>query len=260
MQDLCLIPEVPFYMHGRGGIIEYVQRRLKESCHMVIVVAEGAGQELIAESLESQNKLSDASGNKLLLDVGLWLCQNLKDHFLKEFKEPLNLKYIDPTYMIRAIPSNASDNVYCTLLAHSAIHGAMAGYCGFTVGPVNNRHCYIPIRRVVATSRSVNVEDRMWARLMSSTNQPSFSHYKEKIEEQRKLHAEQRETRSREKNGSLTATGGNGKLSSTDEAVKHGEILETGNGQAMPQNTKEASFLTTTVPGDPTANADHHAP
>jgi 6-phosphofructokinase len=108
----------------------------------------------------------------------------LQEHFVKEFKEPLNLKYIgnvnwskssvhqvacslwkvrndvgmmqliwegswyavtDPTYMIRAIPSNASDNVYCTLLAHSAIHGAMAGYCGFTVGPVNNRHCYIPI-------------------------------------------------------------------------------------------------------------------
>lgn len=118
----------------------------------------------------------------------------LQEHFMKEFKEPLNLKYIgdcaplfltftfasgfaylrayvyllsclftscvvvalntteliicdsaDPTYMIRAIPSNASDNVYCTLLAHSAIHGAMAGYCGFTVGPVNVRHCYIPI-------------------------------------------------------------------------------------------------------------------
>lgn len=50
----------------------------------------------------------------------------------------------DPTYMIRAIPSNASDNVYCTLLAQSAVHGAMAGYTGFTVGPVNTRHCYIP--------------------------------------------------------------------------------------------------------------------
>ena len=46
--------------------------------------------------------------------------------------------------MIRAIPSIASDNVYCTLLAHSAIHGAMAGYMGFTVGPVNGRHAYIP--------------------------------------------------------------------------------------------------------------------
>lgn len=47
--------------------------------------------------------------------------------------------------MIRAIPSNASDNIYCTLLAHSAVHGAMAGYTGFTVGPVNSRHAYIPI-------------------------------------------------------------------------------------------------------------------
>lgn len=52
---------------------------------------------------------------------------------------------LDPTYMIRAIPSNASDNIYCTLLAHSAVHGAMAGYTGFTVGPVNSRHAYIPI-------------------------------------------------------------------------------------------------------------------
>lgn len=51
----------------------------------------------------------------------------------------------DPTYMIRAIPSNASDNIYCTLLAQSAVHGAMAGFTGFTVGPVNSRHAYIPI-------------------------------------------------------------------------------------------------------------------
>lgn len=53
--------------------------------------------------------------------------------------------------MIRAIPSNASDNIYCTLLAHSAVHGAMAGYTGFTVGPVNSRHAYIPI--AVSTSQ-----------------------------------------------------------------------------------------------------------
>ena len=46
--------------------------------------------------------------------------------------------------MIRAVPANASDNVYCTVLAQSAIHGAMAGYTGYTVGPVNGRQCYIP--------------------------------------------------------------------------------------------------------------------
>jgi 6-phosphofructokinase len=94
VQDLCLIPEVPFYMDGSGGLLEFAKQRLRENGHMVIVVAEGAGQELMAESMGSLDKLSDASGNRLLLDVGLWLCQHLKDHFVKEFKEPLNLKYI----------------------------------------------------------------------------------------------------------------------------------------------------------------------
>ncbi|CAM6049324.1 unnamed protein product [Sphagnum compactum] len=187
--DLCLIPEAPFYTDGPGGLYEFAKKRLCENGHMVIVVAEGAGQELIAESMGSLDKLSDASGNRLLLDVGLWLRQNLKEHFVKEFKEPLNLKYIDPTYMIRAIPSNASDNVYCTLLAHSAIHGAMAGYCGFTVGPVNNRHCYIPISRVTATQRQVNTADRMWARLLSSTNQPNFLRYKKFMQQLRNQNA-----------------------------------------------------------------------
>ena len=106
--------------------------------------------------------------------------------------------------MIRAIPSNASDNVYCTLLAHSVVHGAMAGYTGFTVGQVNGRHCYIPfyvsaafritkldlklikfppqliiclvglLQRITEKQNKVSITDRMWARLLSSTNQPSF--------------------------------------------------------------------------------------
>ncbi|XP_039012203.1 ATP-dependent 6-phosphofructokinase 7-like [Hibiscus syriacus] len=76
--------------------------------------------------------------------------------------------------MIRAIPSIASDNVYCTLLAHSAVHGAMAGYTGFTVGPVNGRHAYIPFNRITEKQNKVVITDRMWARLLSSTNQPSF--------------------------------------------------------------------------------------
>jgi 6-phosphofructokinase 1 len=68
----------------------------------------------------------------------------MQDHFKKKPRFPITLKYIDPTYMIRAVSSNASDNVYCTLLAHSALHGAMAGYTGFIVAPVNGRHAYIP--------------------------------------------------------------------------------------------------------------------
>ncbi|KAM4100065.1 hypothetical protein ACJW30_05G040700 [Castanea mollissima] len=177
--DCCLIPESPFYLEGPGGLFEFIEKRLKEHGHMVIVMAEGAGQELLSECIRA-NDQQDASGNKLLKDVGLWISQRIKDHFKKR-KMAINLKYIDPTYMIRAVPSNASDNVYCTLLAHSAIHGAMAGYTGFTVGPVNGRHAYIPFRRVIETQNKVVITDRMWARLLCSTNQPSFLDHKDVI-------------------------------------------------------------------------------
>ncbi|XP_071732711.1 ATP-dependent 6-phosphofructokinase 4, chloroplastic-like [Rutidosis leptorrhynchoides] len=178
--DCCLIPESPFYLEGQGGLYEFVQQRLKENGHVVIVLAEGAGQDYVSESVNAAEE-KDASGNKLLLDIGQWLTQMIKDHFTTVKKMPINMKYIDPTYMIRAVPSNASDNIYCTLLAQSAIHGAMAGYSGFTVGPVNSRHAYIPIWRVTEATNVVKLTDRTWARLLASTNQPSFLNKHEQI-------------------------------------------------------------------------------
>ncbi|KAK9178468.1 hypothetical protein WN943_027659 [Citrus x changshan-huyou] len=208
--DCCLIPESPFYLEGPGGLFEFIERQLKENGHMVIVVAEGAGQEFVAQSMPAVDE-KDASGNRLLLDIGLWLTQKIKDHFTKVQKMTINMKYIDPTYMIRAIPSNGSDNIYCTLLAHSAVHGAMAGFTGFTVGPVNSRHAYIPIAkgsdpyirqpknnqkinaevvmpnsRVTETQKTVKLTDRMWARLLASTNQPSFLNCSEVLHHQEK--------------------------------------------------------------------------
>lgn len=87
--------------------------------------------------------------------------------------------------MIRAIPSNAADNVYCTLLAQSAVHGAMAGFTGFVVGPVNGRHSYIPFNHITEKQNNVVITDRMWARLLSSTNQPSFLNPKDVSEVQK---------------------------------------------------------------------------
>nr|AIE47275.1 phosphofructokinase [Hevea brasiliensis] len=181
--DCCLIPESPFYLEGEGGLFEYIEKRLKEDGHMVIVIAEGAGQELLSETMQSNQQ--DASGNKLLRDIGLWISHRIKEHFSKQKKMTINLKYIDPTYMIRAIPSNASDNVYCTLLAQSAVHGAMAGYTGFTSGLVNGRQTYIPFYRITEKQNKVVITDRMWARLLSSTNQPSFWSAKDVIEDKK---------------------------------------------------------------------------
>ncbi|VFQ84691.1 unnamed protein product [Cuscuta campestris] len=171
--DCCLIPESPFYLEGQGGLLEYIEKRLRENGHMVIVIAEGAGQELLAAETLNAKSEQDASGNHLLRDVGMWLSEKIKD-YSKKRQFPITLKYIDPTYMIRAIPSNASDNVYCALLAQSAVHGAMAGFTGFTCGLVNGRQTYIPFNRIIERQNKVVITDRMWARLLSSTNQPSF--------------------------------------------------------------------------------------
>lgn len=182
--DCCLIPEVPFHLEGKGGLYEFARSRLRENGHMVIVVSEGAGQDLVAKG----GKLCrDESGNQIPLDVGLWLSKKLKDHFAVNPKDAICLKYIDPSCMLRATSSNASDNVYCTLLAHSAMHGAMAGYTGFVVGPVNGRHAYIPIARVIDSHHNVDVTNRMWARLLSATQQPDFmEHHHDTVEEEKK--------------------------------------------------------------------------
>nr|TKW12548.1 hypothetical protein SEVIR_5G042800v2 [Setaria viridis] len=79
--------------------------------HAVIVVAEGAGQELIPRT-DDQKREQDESGN------------------ISTPNELFSVKYIDPKYMIRVVPANATDNLYCTLLAHSAIHGDMGAWLG----------------------------------------------------------------------------------------------------------------------------------
>nr|GEW25723.1 ATP-dependent 6-phosphofructokinase 4, chloroplastic [Tanacetum cinerariifolium] len=68
--------ESPFYLEGECGLYEYVQQRLKENKHVVIVLAEGAGQEYVSESANAYVE-KDASENKLLLDIGLWLTQKM---------------------------------------------------------------------------------------------------------------------------------------------------------------------------------------
>ncbi|KAK3001115.1 hypothetical protein RJ639_022480 [Escallonia herrerae] len=169
--DCCLIPESPFYLEGPGGLFEYIGKQLIENGHVVIVIAEGAGRELHCKDAQFVNRQVDS---RISEDVGFWMSAKIKDYFNRQNKMGISLKYIDPTYMIGAIPCNAADSVYCTLLAHNAVHGAMAGYTGFTVGPVNGRHAYIPLNRILEKQNKVVIMDKMWARLVSSTNQPSF--------------------------------------------------------------------------------------
>ncbi|GFS45665.1 phosphofructokinase 2 [Actinidia rufa] len=172
--DCCLIPENEFYLEGKGGLFEFLEHRLKQNGHAVLVVAEGAGQNMIPRS-DAQKEERDESGNPVFLDVGGWLKSELKKWWSRDHPGDLfTVKYIDPTYMIRAVPANATDNLNCTLLAHSAIHGVMAGYTGFVVGPVNGNYVCMPVQEVAEAKNPVNTGDHKWAWVRSVTNQPDF--------------------------------------------------------------------------------------
>lgn len=173
--DCCLIPETEFYLEGKGGLYEFLEQRLRENGHAVLVVAEGAGQDMIPRT-DAQKEERDESGNPVFLDVGAWFKSELKKWWTRDHPDELfTVKYIDPTYMIRAVPANATDNLYCTLLSHSAIHGVMAGYTGFVAGPVNGNYAYVPLEEVVEAKNPVNTRDHKWAWVRSVTNQPDFA-------------------------------------------------------------------------------------
>lgn len=180
--DLVLVPEVDFFLDGPGGIVDHLFERISTNGKAVVVVAEGAGQQLMQDmDAAGRKEKKDESGNVQLNDVGPWLCTKLKsglDDRLKETSkhgDGLTLKYVDPSYMVRGIPPSTADNLYCLQLAHNAVHGAMAGMTNFLVASINTRECYVPID-LVANKRNVidTSHQSMWEYVVFSTGQPSF--------------------------------------------------------------------------------------
>ena len=166
--DLCLVPEVPIVLEGEKGCLPHLMRRVAQQGYAVVVVAEGAGEDVLGTSAET-----DASGNKKLPAIGEFMKQQITDYFAKHGKVA-TVKYIDPSYTVRSVPANAADSLYCMQLAQNAVHGAMAGLTGFSVGLCNNRMVFLPIPELVATSpRSMNPGGRTWERVLALTRQPN---------------------------------------------------------------------------------------
>uniref|UniRef100_A0ACD5YGE2 Uncharacterized protein n=1 Tax=Avena sativa TaxID=4498 RepID=A0ACD5YGE2_AVESA len=166
--DVCLIPEISFTLDGERGVLAHVEHLLKTKGFCVICVAEGAGQDLLQKS-----NATDASGNVILSDFGVHMQQKIKKHF-KDIDVPADVKYIDPTYMVRACRANASDAILCTVLGQNAVHGAFAGFSGITSGICNTHYAFLPITEVITAPKHVNPNSRMWHRCLTSTGQPDF--------------------------------------------------------------------------------------
>ena len=170
--NFCLIPEVPFELEGARGLLASLEARLMRREHALIAVAEGCGL-----ALEHAQAERDASGNLRFgsgaLDIGPPLCERIKHHFERK-QAPVTLKYIDPSYMIRSVPPNASDNRYCELLASHAVHAALAGKTDLVIGHLNGSFVHVPLELVSAHKRRIAEDGELWFAVASTTGQPAL--------------------------------------------------------------------------------------
>ena len=165
--NFVLVPEISFDLYGPRGFLKILRKRLEERHHAVVVVAEGAGQDLFASKASEK----DASGNVKHKDIGIYLKEKIKEEFTsKGF--PFSIKYIDPSYIIRSAPANANDSKFCNLLAQNAVHAAVAGRTDFVVGYWNYEFTLIPIPMAVARRKKIDVEGELWWNVLEATGQP----------------------------------------------------------------------------------------
>jgi len=167
--NFVLIPEIPFDLEGEKGFLKCLEKRLINRRHAVIIVAEGAGQDLIPPG--AFPAVRDASGNLKLRDIGLFLREQIERHF-KKIGVEVTLKYIDPSYIIRSVPANASDSILCGVLGQYAVHAGMAGKTGMLVGLVNDAFVHLPFKAVSSHRKTIDPSGNMWMQVLESTGQP----------------------------------------------------------------------------------------
>ena len=165
--NFVLIPEVPFKLTGEAGLLALLRERIIRRNHAVIVVAEGSGQELV----QAGEPQYDKSGNIKLGDIGAFLKQQILEYFAAERLE-INLKYIDPSYMIRGVPANAFDATYCIRLAHNAVHAAICGRTEILIGRWHGRFVHIPMPMAIERRRVIDPDGDLWMSVLESTGQP----------------------------------------------------------------------------------------
>ncbi|HEY8932953.1 MAG TPA: ATP-dependent 6-phosphofructokinase [Rariglobus sp.] len=165
--NYVLIPECPAQLDGPNGFLAHLEKRLMARGHAVVVVAEGAGQDL----LQTDASAKDASGNAKFGDIGPWMKDRIQAHF-KALKLDATVKYIDPSYIIRSVPASPQDSIFCLRLAQHAVHAAMAGKTDMVVGRWHGHHVNLPIGVVTVRRRKVSLQGDLWLSVLEATGQP----------------------------------------------------------------------------------------
>jgi len=164
--NYCLIPESDFDLEGGKGLLQTLEERLKSRGHALVVVAEGAGQKYVA----GETKEQDISGNIKLGDIGFYLRDTFREYFQQKGITSF-VRYIDPSYIIRSVPANVDDSLYCANLGQNAVHAAMAGKTSMMVSLWNDKYVHVPIDSAIKRSKKVNLNSRFWHSVLESTGQ-----------------------------------------------------------------------------------------
>jgi 6-phosphofructokinase 1 len=168
--NFALVPEVPFTLDGPDGFLARLEKRLAAREHAVIVVAEGAGQDLLLDHQEGV----DASGNRKLGDIGTFLKQRINEYFAQR-KLPVSVKYFDPSYHIRSCPANTGDSLLCEQLARKATHAALAGKTDLLIGVWHNRFVHVPLVMSAGQKRKLHPESDWWINVLAMTGQERWA-------------------------------------------------------------------------------------
>jgi len=167
--NFTLVPEIPFRLHGKNGLLNALRKRLQKRGHAVIVVAEGAGQDVVSKGEITY----DDSGNIRLKDIGVFLKNEITLYF-NEKGIPINLKYIDPSYIIRSIPANANDSIFCANLGRWAVHAGMAGKTDLVIGLWHGVFTHVPIPACTFKRKKISPESLLWMSVLGATGQQSY--------------------------------------------------------------------------------------
>ncbi|MES2920016.1 MAG: ATP-dependent 6-phosphofructokinase [Verrucomicrobiota bacterium] len=160
--NFCLVPEQPFALES---LLAALERRLESKEHAVIVVAEGAGQDLLGKSGDT-----DASGNAKLQDIGLFMRDAIGAHFKSRGIE-MTMRYFDPSYQIRGCAANTEDALLCDRLGRHAVHAAMSGRTGLVISYLNGQFVHVPIDVIAAGGKHLDLDGELWRAVLSTTGQ-----------------------------------------------------------------------------------------
>ncbi|WP_457552013.1 ATP-dependent 6-phosphofructokinase [Desulfobacula sp.] len=168
--NFVLIPEVDICLYGKKGFLQAIENRILHRKHAVIIVAEGAGQNLFDDQ---EKKEFDPSGNVVFHDIGLFLKEKISQWFMAK-NIPISLKYIDPSYIIRSLPANANDSVFCGFLGRDAVHAGMAGKTKLLISFWNNHYVHVPMDASTGKRKKMDPHGRLWQSVLEATGQDAF--------------------------------------------------------------------------------------